>query len=130
MVGAWDRGGVQQAAADQQQQLSGAQQGAFTSAGHALNLFRAYVAAGLWAKLTVEQRQDGEHLTLLYRPMAAAATTTAAAAKGRRKRKRKPNLRRRERQKQKKKLSRSSKGDMTGQQQQQQQRQQADQPQQ
>ena len=54
MVGVWDRGGVQQAAADQQQQRSGAQQCAPSSAGHALDLFRAYVAAGLWAKLTVE----------------------------------------------------------------------------
>ena len=54
MVGVWAGGGVQQAAADQQQQLSGTQQSAFTSAGHALDLFRAYVAAGLWAKLTVE----------------------------------------------------------------------------
>ena len=87
-------------------------------AGLACDLYRACVVAGQWAKLTVEQRQDGEHFTLLCRPMAASAATTAAAACGPKKRRRKPNLRRRERQRQWRKLSRSSKKDKADQQQQ------------
>ena len=87
MVGAWERGGVQQAADQQQQQTwgqrrvnsfqrlttqqqqhqpqqrqwqqqpSSTQQCASLSAGQAFDLYRAYVAAGQWAKLTVELRQ-------------------------------------------------------------------------
>ena len=37
------------------------------------------VSAGQWARLTVEQRLDGEYVTLLSKPLVAVATTAAAA---------------------------------------------------
>ena len=65
---------------------------------HAFDLYSQCVAAGQRAKLIVEQRQDGEHVSLLSRPMVAAASTAAAPAGARRrKKKRKPNLKRQER---------------------------------
>ena len=63
-------------------------------AGRARELFSECVRAGQWARFTVEQRRNGEYITLLIRPMAVAVSTAAAGAK--RKGGRKPNRRRKE----------------------------------
>ena len=39
------------------------------------------VSAGQWARLTVEQRLDGEYVTLLSKPLVAVATTAATKAR-------------------------------------------------
>ena len=64
------------------------------SANRAYKLYSEFVRAGQWARFTVEQRRDGEYITLLSRPMATAAT--AAVARAKRKGGGKPNLRRKE----------------------------------
>ena len=63
-------------------------------ADRAYELYSECVRAGQWARVTVEQRRDGEYITLLCRPMAAVATAAAAGAF--RRGVRKPNLRRSE----------------------------------
>ena len=65
-------------------------------ARHAFDLHNQCVGAGKWSKLVIEQRQDGEHISLFSRPM--AATTAAASSDRRRKRPRKPNQKRLDRQ--------------------------------
>ena len=72
---------------------------------HALDLYSQYVGAGKWSKLVIEQRSDGEHVSLHSRPMAAAASV-AAAPTGRRKKRRRPNQKRLERQ-QRRRIQRS-----------------------
>jgi len=72
---------------------------------HALDLYSQYVGAGKWSKLVIEQRCDGEHISLNSRPMAAAASA-AAAPTGRRKKRRRPNQKRLERQ-QRRRIQRS-----------------------
>ena len=87
------RGGFshhRQTTQQQQQQLSGTHTAASPRAGHAFKLYSECVLAGQWVRLTVQQRQDGEYVTLVSRPLAAAAT--AAAARSQRKSVRKPNL--------------------------------------
>jgi len=42
-------------------------------ASHALELYQEYVMAGQWVKLTLEQRPEGEYVTLSSRPTAAPA---------------------------------------------------------
>ena len=61
---------------------------------HALNLYREHVRAGFWARVTFEQLPDGEHVSLLFRPMAAA--TAAAGEKSDKKIKRRQNKKRQE----------------------------------
>jgi hypothetical protein len=72
-------------------------------ARHAFDLYSQCVVAGQWSKLVIEQRCDGEHISLHSRPMAAAASTAASPA-GRRRKKRKPNQKRLERQQRRRKL--------------------------
>ena len=47
-------------------------------AGQAFNFI---VSAGQWARLIVEQRLDGEYVTLLSKPLVAVATTAATKAR-------------------------------------------------
>ena len=64
-------------------------------ASHAFNLYREFVGAVHWARVLIEQRPDGEHISLFCRPIsAAAAGTAAAAARSKKKRHRLPNQRR------------------------------------
>ena len=59
-------------------------------------LYRQCVAAGLWAKISVEQRPDGEHISFFSRPSAAASTAARAQEEvGPRRRRRRPNQKRR-----------------------------------
>ena len=53
---------------------------------HALNLYREHVRAGFWARVTFEQLPDGEHVSLLFRPMAAATAAAGAQSKKNRRR--------------------------------------------
>jgi len=50
-------------------------------ARHAFDLYQECVQAGQWARLVLEQKQGGEHISFSRRPPAAAAS--AAAARGR-----------------------------------------------
>ena len=50
--------------------------------------------AGQWARISIEQRPDGEHISLFCRPASAAAAGTAAAASRGKKRRKQPNQRR------------------------------------
>ena len=55
-------------------------------------LYRQCVAAGLWAKISVEQRPDGEHISFFSRPSAVASTAARAQEEvGPRRRRRRPN---------------------------------------
>ena len=59
-------------------------------------LYRQCIAAGLWAKISVEQRPDGEHISFFSRPSAAASTAARAQEEvGPRRRRRRPNQKRR-----------------------------------
>ena len=59
-------------------------------------LYRQCVAAGQWAKISIEQRPDGEHISFFSRPSAAASTAARAQEKvGPRRRRRRPNQKRR-----------------------------------
>ena len=60
---------------------------------HAFSLYRQCVAAGQWARVSVENRSDGQYFTLACRPMAAAPAAGAAEGAARRRR---PNQRRKE----------------------------------
>ena len=66
-------------------------------ARNAFDLYSQCVGAGQWSKLVIEQRSDGEHISLHSRPMAAAVSIAAAPA-GRPRKKRRPNQKRLERQ--------------------------------
>ena len=84
----------------QQPQLQPQQQqqwGPSPHAMHALDLYRACLAAGQNARFVVEQRPEGEYFSLTSRPPPTAAATTAAAA-GKRRPGRKPNKKRAEKQ--------------------------------
>ena len=61
---------------------------------HAYSLYRQCVAAGQWARFSVENRPDGQHISFACKPMAAAAAA-ACAAEGAARRRR-PNQRRKE----------------------------------
>ena len=61
---------------------------------HAFSLYRQCVAAGQWARINIENRPDGQHITLSSRPMAAAPA--AACAQEGAARRRRPNQRRKE----------------------------------
>ena len=63
-------------------------------ANHTFNLYRECVVAGQWARISIEQRPDGEHISLFCRPASAAAAGTAAAASRGKKRSKQPNQRR------------------------------------
>jgi DNA segregation ATPase FtsK/SpoIIIE, S-DNA-T family len=63
-------------------------------ARHAFALHKQCVAAGQWARVSVEQRADGQHITFASRPMAAAPAAACAAANVARRRR--PNQRRKE----------------------------------
>ena len=62
---------------------------------HAYSLYRQCVAAGQWARFSVENHPDGQHISFACKPMAAAAAA-ACAAEGAARRRR-PNQRRKER---------------------------------
>ena len=47
-----------------------------------------FVRAGFWARVTFEQLPDGEHVTLLFRPMAAATAAAGAQSESKRNRRR------------------------------------------
>ena len=111
MWGGTERGGVNSPSwADQQQQPPLQQQqqpplqqqqhqqpwGPSPCAMHALELYRACVAAGHQARFTLEQRPEGEYFTLSSRPPPHAATATSVAAAGGRRNSRKPNQKRAE----------------------------------
>jgi hypothetical protein len=59
---------------------------------HALSLYRQCVAAGQWARICLENRPDGQHITFASRPMVAAPAAASAAADVARRRR--PNQRR------------------------------------
>ena len=61
---------------------------------HAFSLYRQCVAAGQWARISVEQRPDGQHISFASRPLAAAPAAARAAADVARRRR--PNQRRKE----------------------------------
>ena len=61
----------------------------------AFSLYRQCVAAGQWARVSVEQRPDGEHITFSSRPSAAApAAAGSEKVMKPRRRRRRPNQRR------------------------------------
>ena len=83
----------------QQQQLTSASPPTDSQlARQAFSLYRQCMAAGLWARVNIEQRPDGEYITFSRRPWAAAPPAAAGAQKeappGRTRR---PNQRRLER---------------------------------
>ena len=46
-------------------------------ARHALNLYEQCIRAGQWARVTIEQRDEGESISFFSRPLAAGQATAA-----------------------------------------------------
>ena len=93
MEGVSERGGVNHRRLTDQQQQQRTQPSASPQATHAFDIYLECVVAGQWARFSVEQRPDGEYISLFSRPPAAAA------ARCLRKPSRPPNMKRAEKQK-------------------------------
>jgi hypothetical protein len=91
----------------QQQRTPAAPPTVSLSARHAFSLYCECVAAGQWARFTIEQRPEGELFNISARPWAAAPA--AARTRERRTRRRRPNRRRVE----KKQLWQQSRGSLS-----------------
>ena len=110
-----DRGGSHLTLADQQQQQKQQQSqqqqqqqwGPSPRAMHALDLYRACLAAGQLARFTVVQRPEGEYFTLSSRPPPPAAAATPVAVAGGKRPGRKPNKKRAEKQRARRECRRS-----------------------
>ena len=78
----------------QQQQLTPSPPTVSQRARHAFSIYCECVAAGQWARLSIEQRPEGEIFHVSSRPSAAAPAAARARPKEKKNRRRRPNKKR------------------------------------
>ena len=84
------------AAKQQQQQQQAPARSPTEQARLAISLYRQCVAAGQWARISLEQRPDGEHISFFSRPSAAVSTAARVQEEVEsHRRRRRPNQKRR-----------------------------------